>query len=128
MTSRRFAATVFITILIIGVIQLLTGCASSSPAEPEAHKARKLAKRLDVPLSAVVVTTCGKSVALYVVTDAQHMYLFTGAQTRMYEAVSPGVPPKESAADPIEFNQAIELAKRAPLTSHVMMPCMDTVL
>lgn len=110
-------------ILMMGLLVLVTlfavfGCASAPPS--------KLAQAN--PLSAVEVSTCGKSIALFVTMDPKHMILFQGGYTALYDAVGPGIPPVEKHTDPAAFQQALELANRAPLASHVVVPCMSETL
>lgn len=111
-------------ILMLGLLVLVTllalfGCASAPPAKPApaAH-----------PLSAVEISTCGKSIALFVTMDPKHMILFQGGYTALYDAVGPGMPPLEKHTDPVDFQQALDLASRAPLASHVVVPCMSETL
>lgn len=118
--------SVIVLFMLFGAVAFLFGCASAPPAAHPVAAKEPLAHAAD-PIAAIVVTSCNKSVALYVVMDNQHMIRFNGAGTALFDAIGPGVAPKETHADPVDWNAAFALAQRAPLTSHVIMPCGETV-
>lgn len=121
-TIVRCFATLFIFFLLLAFIGSFTGCAT---VQHRAAPAPVAVAKSQAPLAALVVTSCGKSVALYVVTDPSHMILFAGSETVLFEAVAPGMPPNATHADSVPFDTAFALAQRAPLTSHVALPCRD---
>lgn len=118
-TFVRSVASLFIIFGLLALVGSFTGCATVPPPKAPAAAARA------VPIAAVVVTNCGKAVALYVVTDDKHMILFAGSDSVLFDAVGPGIVPKATHAESVPFDAALALAQRAPLTSHVVMPCQD---
>lgn len=125
-TFARSVTSLFILFGLLALAGSVTGCASAPPDEPGRPVVAPVAP--PAPIAAVVVTTCGKSVALYVITDDEHMILFAGSDSTMFEAVAPGVMPKITHAESVPFETAYALAQRAPLTSHVVLPCQDDIV
>lgn len=113
-----FARSVTALFILFGLLVLVAGCATAPPSKPATPAVR-------APIAAVVVSNRGKSVALYVITDPTHMLLFAGSDSALFEAVAPGVAPKVTHVDSVPFDTAYALAQRAPLTSHVVLPCRD---
>lgn len=75
------------------------------------------------PLSAVVVTSCGLAVALYIQLDATHLLRADPRQSDMFTAVD-GVQ-HQGIAGPMKWNDAYTLAQTAVLTSNVQLPCNE---
>lgn len=75
------------------------------------------------PLSAVVVTSCGLAVALYIQLDATHLLRADPRQSDMFTAVNGEQ--RQDSAGPMKWDDAYALAQSAVLTSHVLLPCTD---
>lgn len=75
------------------------------------------------PLSAVVVTSCGLAVALYIQLDATHLLRADPRQSDIFTAVNGEQ--RQDTAGPMKWDDAYALAQTAVLTSHVLLPCTD---
>jgi hypothetical protein len=75
------------------------------------------------PLSAVVVTSCGLAVALFIQLDATHLLRADPRQSDIFTAVNGEQ--RQDTAGPMKWDDAYKLAQSAVLSSHVVLPCTD---
>lgn len=75
------------------------------------------------PLSAVVVTSCGLAVALFIQLDATHLMRADPRQSDMFTAVDGKM--VQSQAGPMPWDDAYKLALAAVLSSNVVIPCTE---
>lgn len=76
-----------------------------------------------VPLSAIAVSQCGGAIALFVQLDATHLFRADPRQSDMFVAENGRM--QHHLAGPLPWKEAIALAERAVLTSHVTLPCTE---
>lgn len=75
------------------------------------------------PLSAIVVTSCGLAVSLFIQLDATHLLRADPRQSDMFTAVDGKQ--VQSQAGPMKWDDAFVLAKQAVLSTNVTLPCTE---
>lgn len=75
------------------------------------------------PLSAIAVTQCGLAVSLFIQLDATHLLRADPRQSDMFTNVDGKM--VQSQAGPMTIDQALTIAERAVLSTHVVLPCTD---
>lgn len=75
------------------------------------------------PLSAIAVSQCGMAVALFIQLDSTHLLRADPHQSDLF--TSSNGQPQQSTVGPMEWSKAYDLASTAPISSHVVIPCMD---
>lgn len=75
------------------------------------------------PLAAVVVTSCGLAVSLFIQLDATHLLRADPRQSDIFTAVDGKQ--RQDTAGPMKWEDAYALAQTAVLSSHVVIPCPD---
>lgn len=104
--------------LLIGCIigmALLAGCASAPPKHVEADE------KIVSPIAAFDFSQCGGALSLYVVVDQTHVLRFDPKQTTIFAVVDGKL--TESAGPPTPFEQAMQIANSAGITSNTIAPC-----
>lgn len=99
----------FLAFLVMSVI---SGCATV----PVSAKA-------PAPLSAIAVTQCGLAVSLFIQLDANHLFRADPRQSDLFTNV--GGKMQQAPAAPMAWKDAYELAGKATLSTHVVIPCTD---
>jgi hypothetical protein len=73
------------------------------------------------PLSAIAVSQCGLAVALFIQLDDKHLMRADPRQSDLFTNVDGHQ--VQSTAGPMKWEDAIGLASKAVLSSHVTLPC-----
>jgi hypothetical protein len=113
MKSSRSIGFLFggvILALLLGASVLTAGCTKAAPHTRAA------------PIAAIAVTQCGGLVTLYVMLDDHHMLRAGAKSLALFEIQADGKV-VESDREPMPFDQAMDLAKRAVIQTRVETAC-----
>lgn len=112
----KTVAGIFASLFILLVVALL--CASAFSAEPMRPGEPAIPEH---PLSAIAVTQCGGALALFIQLDPNHLLRADPRQSDLFTNVNGHM--VQSTAAPMKWDDAYELATRAVITTHVLVPC-----
>lgn len=118
MNSSRRMGSLFCAL----ILAVLFGSSISTASGQEPPAAEQSTHTQAAPLIAIAVTQCGGLVALYVVLDERHMIRASLKALALFEIQADGKA-IESSRDPIPFDIAMDLAKRALIQTRVETAC-----
>lgn len=75
------------------------------------------------PISAIAVSQCGLAVALFIQLDSNHLFRADPRQSDLFTNVNGQM--RQTSGGPMQWKDALELARSAVLTTHVTIPCTD---
>lgn len=98
---------------LLGLLLVLAGCAST--------KVVKADDKVVNPIAAFDFSQCGGALVLYVVVDTTHVLRFDQKQTTIF--VFENGKMTETSGPPTPFQQALQIAESAGITSNAIAPC-----
>jgi len=101
-------------VFAIALLATMVGCASvKSVTAPKIKDVR--------PISAIVVSQCGEALALYIQLDANNLFRADPKQSELFTNKADEM--VHSFGAPMPWDEAYDLASKAVLSSHVVIPC-----
>ena len=97
---------------------LVCGCASVQPKLESSPQVKDVK-----PISAIVVSECGSAVALYIQLDQYNLFRADPKQSELFTNKDGEMVHTYGA--PMPWGEAYDLAGKAVLSSHVVLPCRD---
>lgn len=111
--SEFLRALFYLTTAPLAVVLII----GSAPA-PAAEKSQ--------PLSAIMVSQCGKALAVFVQVDATHLLRADQQQTDIFVGDGDYTNMKQVTSAPLKFDEALKLAESASIQTHVAVKCDES--
>jgi len=109
-------------VFVIAALSLVVGCASVKPVTGPKEVSLPAPKIKDVrPISAIVVSQCGEAIALYIQLDANNLFRADPKQSELFTNKDDEM--IHTFGAPMPWDEAYDLASKAVLSSHVVIPC-----